>query len=279
MAIPHECWADYAFKAPRYGQHTSNLVEQQNWVYIQAREKPVLDMFTHIWRDMQGKLFRRSLAATATMTPLSINATLLYRQAEDSARLFDVVPSSYTSGLVFLRQDSNIGFKVELFFGQGEAESTGSCTCGKFQNDRMPCPHGLAFLHQQRFAPMQFIAQFNTKDAWMATYQQPLPTLLQSDLKIDMSVLPPLVKKKRGRPQKKRREQGQGAGGGPGAGSQNNGAGPLAAAAAAPAPLPVVQAAGVRQARQRRRFQPWVYIVDVPRLQAEVHSRTRSGAV
>jgi hypothetical protein len=98
-----------------------------------------------------------------------------------------------------------------------------------------------------------------------------------------MNILPPLVKQRRGRPQKKWREQGQGGGANTAAGLQNNGAGPLGPAGAAPAPMPAAPAsqpvvpAVVR--RQRRRFQPWVYIVDVPRLQAEVRSRTRSGAV
>lgn len=57
MEIPHVYWADYAFPAPRYGQHTSNLVEQQNFVYLQAREMPVLDMCVFIWNDIQRKAF------------------------------------------------------------------------------------------------------------------------------------------------------------------------------------------------------------------------------
>jgi hypothetical protein len=51
IEIPHKHWADYAFPAPRYGQRTSNLVEQQNHVYLQPREMPILDMCTAIWKD------------------------------------------------------------------------------------------------------------------------------------------------------------------------------------------------------------------------------------
>lgn len=55
--IPHQFWADYAFPSMRYGQRTSNLVEQQNNVYRQAREKPILT--AHLGRRHGEKMCSR----------------------------------------------------------------------------------------------------------------------------------------------------------------------------------------------------------------------------
>lgn len=275
--MPHSYWADYAFPRARYGQHTSNLVEQQNWVYLQAREMPVLDMFAHIWNDMQGKIYRRFLAAQSSPTSLSIIATTLYRQSDDSARSYDAIPSSRFSGLVYLRQDSQKEFKVDLHVIGGKW--SGSCSCGRFQNDRLPCPHGLALIHELKdVPPLHFIDQFWTKEAWCATYSQPLPAVLRSELVIDESMEPPAKKKQRGRPQKKRREQGE--------------SGPASQALPIEGDVEVDEFQGIesvhesaeedgREAEDTQRTRPskshWVYVVDIPQVEKEITSRTRSG--
>ena len=61
-AIPHHQWADYAFSGRVYGQSTSNLVKQQNFVFPKARELPVLDMLLHIWQDQLNKVLKEEKA-------------------------------------------------------------------------------------------------------------------------------------------------------------------------------------------------------------------------
>jgi hypothetical protein len=251
-------------------------VEQQNWVYLRARELPVLDMMIHIWKDMQGKLFKRLQAAESAATSLSTHATLVYRQNEDSARLYDAIPTAYTAGLVYLRQDPSKEFKVNLYNQQ--VDWSGCCSCGKFQNDRMPCPHALALIHQLRLAPLRFIAPFYFKTAWVATYQQELPPLLRSSVSHDKSIIPPAMKQKGGgRPQKKRREQGSQAVSSQAVGGTTE----MAAATAEPiqaiATQSSVTAITTTLRKKRPKRNPWVYVVDVPRLQEAVNSRTRSG--
>ena len=86
--IPHECWADYAFHAHRYGQRTSNLVEQQNNVYREAREKPILDLLQHIWDDTMEKRYQRELKAQAEVGQLSTPASEKRRKDQDDSMLY-----------------------------------------------------------------------------------------------------------------------------------------------------------------------------------------------
>jgi hypothetical protein len=250
------------------------MVEQQNWVYIQAREKPILDMFTDIWKDMQGKVYQQHKEAEESTASLAPNATLLYRQAEDSARLYTAIPSSSTKGLVFLRQKPELEYIINLFLPSNTGWH-GTCTCGKFQNDRMPCAHALALIHELRLAPLQFIDQFHTRHALLSSYSKPLPPLLRSDLELDTSIVPPAVKRRRGRPQKKRREQGAMPSQGAPASSSD-----LSAVQFIAEPLASASSdAAAGEAKKRQRFNPWVYIPDIPQVEQVVTSRTRSGAL
>lgn len=153
-------------------------------------------MFIHIWKDMQGKLFKRLQAAELAGTSLSTHTILVYRQNEGSARLYNTIPTSYTAGLFNLRQDNSVEFKVNLF-NQAE-EGSGSCSCGRFQNDRLPCSHRLALIHQLRLAPLRLIASFYTKPSWVAIYQQELPPLLRSSLSFGESILPQQLNRRGG---------------------------------------------------------------------------------
>jgi hypothetical protein len=169
-------------------------------------------MFTQIWKDMQGKLYKRRIEAEETPSTLTTNAMLLFRQAEDSSRIYDTTPSPPTSALVFMRRDPSQEFSIRLIF-PGTVTATnrqwmGTCSCGRFQNDCMPCPHALAFIHDLKLAPLQFIHHFFTKEALLATYRGVMPPLLCSNLQLDESIIPPAVKTRRGRPQMKRQEQG-----------------------------------------------------------------------
>lgn len=201
--IPVQYWADYAFPASRYGQRTSNLVEQQNNVYRLAREKPILDMLQHIWDDAMGKRYRRSEKAQNTMGYLSEWASNKRREEQDNSRVYRSHQSSATSGRVFSSMDARDEAIVTLI-----DRSRGTCTCKSFENDQRPCVHAWAFLDDQRRDATPFFASFYTRLEWIATYCQPLPPILLSELVADPTVLPPKVKVQLGRLQVKRKEAG-----------------------------------------------------------------------
>lgn len=201
--IPHQHWADYAFPTLRYGHYTSNLVEQQNWVYLQAREKPVLDMLQHIWNDMLAKLFNRKVTAETQPGPLANEALLQFRQAEDNARMYDTLTSSRSLALVSLRRNRQLEFVVRL----DERTGRGDCTCGRFQNDLQPCEHGHAVVDQLNIPSLRFVAKFFTQTAWIKTYTALLPPILRSTHCLLKSCFNHLARRRKGEglPQRARR--------------------------------------------------------------------------
>jgi len=195
-------WADYAFPVPRYGQYTSNLVEQQNWVYLKARELPVFEMLQHIWADMMAKVFKRGEDAKAGISVLPPRLHDIFRIERDNARHHEVVPSSRTQALVTSCVNRWQQHTVTLDYSTG----AGSCTCGHFQNEWRPCEHGHAFLELLREPSIAYVSNVYTRGAWIATYSQVLPPIRCNDLEFDSDVMPPATKKRQGRLAKKRFE-------------------------------------------------------------------------
>lgn len=201
QGIPREKWADHAFPVPRYGQRTSNLVEQQHNVYKDARYMPVLDMLRHIWKNTMSKCYERNEEANKAIGPLSTDATKRLRQDQDSARMYERQHSSTTTARVFATRNPQVEHIVRL-----TVNTTDTCTCGDFQKNQQPCTHACSFLDSSQRASLPFVARFHTKNAWSAIYSYPLPPILSRDLQPSDSSLPPLPYKRRGRAQKKRRE-------------------------------------------------------------------------
>jgi hypothetical protein len=164
---------------------------------------PVIDMLLHIWKDVQRKVFdRHQQAAAATLAgPFSSHIEDLYHHDDRSSRIYDACPSSPELGLVQSLREPEHEFKVCL------QRTRWSCTCGDFQNNLRPCAHAFALIHRLRLAPINFIASFHTSAAWRQTYVLFLPPVMRSELSTS-TVLPPALKRKRGRPKKKRMEQG-----------------------------------------------------------------------
>jgi hypothetical protein len=179
-------------------------VEQQNFVYLQPREMPVLDMSLYFWNDVQRKVFERSQTSAVATGAFSSYINNQYQHDDASSRIYIATPSSQSLGLVSSQRDPRQEFRVQLGLN-----GLGTCTCGLFQDNLRPCAHAIAFIHQVYGAPLDYIAKFHTRAAWSSTYLCPLPPILSAALRSDELLLPPAMKKKRGRPQKKRMEEGR----------------------------------------------------------------------
>lgn len=201
--IPQQFWADYAFPSMRYGQRTSNLVEQQNNVYRQAREKPILDMLQHIWDDAMEKRCVREEKASKVASVLSTWANNKKREEQDDSRVYRSRRSSNMAARVFSSRDHHDEYEVTL-----DGIGQGTCSCGAFQNDLRPCRHAWAFLDNLQQDGTRYFASFYQTSSWNATYQQPLPPIIVTSLAPDPLVLPPKIKVQRGRREKKRKEAG-----------------------------------------------------------------------
>ena len=108
-----------------------------------------------------------------------------------------------TSARVFSSRDPRDEHIVKLNNSHG-----GTCTCGRFQNDFLPCKHAWAFLDHLRRDGSPYFASLHTRAAWLASYATPLPPELLSELVPDPTVLPPKTKVQLGRHEKKRKEAG-----------------------------------------------------------------------
>ncbi|XP_019224608.1 PREDICTED: uncharacterized protein LOC109206249 [Nicotiana attenuata] len=86
----------------------------------------------------------------------------------------------------------------------------GTCSCGKFQMDELPCPHAWAVLKNQQLKPGQYCSFYYKKDKLLRTYEFPvnpmpdeslwvIPTEVMEDV-----VLPPKGRRNAGRPRKER---------------------------------------------------------------------------
>ncbi|XP_019234447.1 PREDICTED: uncharacterized protein LOC109214928 isoform X2 [Nicotiana attenuata] len=86
----------------------------------------------------------------------------------------------------------------------------GTCSCGKFQMDELPCPHAWAVLKNQQLKPGQYCSFYYKKDKLLSTYEFPvnpmpdeslwvIPTEVMEDV-----VLPPKGRRNAGRPRKER---------------------------------------------------------------------------
>lgn len=162
----------------------------------------VLDMFVTIWENVQEKVYSRLQKAQAFAGPYSEYIAPIIKHDLKASRVFRARVSSPSLGLVFSRQDRHKEFRIQLLGG-----GNGTCSCGLFQNDKRPCPHALAFINHLGLAQNDYIASFHMANAWIGTCIQPLPPVMVSTLLSEPTIMPPLKKRKRGRPKKKRSER------------------------------------------------------------------------
>jgi len=86
----------------------------------------------------------------------------------------------------------------------------GTCSCGKFQMDELPCPHAWAVLKNQQLKPGQYCSFYYKKDKLLRTYEFPVNPMPDESLWVipievmEDVVLPPKGRRNAGRPRKER---------------------------------------------------------------------------
>ncbi|RPA71512.1 hypothetical protein BJ508DRAFT_315543 [Ascobolus immersus RN42] len=148
-----------------YGFRTSNIVESLNSLFLEEREMPIVVMLDAILHRVMDRRFERlqvanKLIAAGQQFPpsmLKVLATFEFHTARNN----QVERSSIREGKV--TEDA----LVEVTFGRMERRErtvlldytnmTGSCTCGRFQENGIPCGHALAFMTHVGAVPYAFI--------------------------------------------------------------------------------------------------------------------------
>ncbi|XP_019242054.1 PREDICTED: uncharacterized protein LOC109222107, partial [Nicotiana attenuata] len=163
---------------------TSNIAESINAANKDARELPVMRLLEYMTNLLQQWNNKNRKSAMETSTELGEK---------------DVRPATEQLYTVFEGVRRNIVCLEE-----------GTCSCGKFQMDELPCPHALAVLKNQQLKPGQYCSFYYKKDKLLRTYEfpvNPMPDeslwVIPTEVMEDM-VLPPKGRRNAGRPRKER---------------------------------------------------------------------------
>ena len=115
---------------------TSNITESLNSVILEAREKPILEMFEHIciqlmeWYDKRRKIY----LPETTQIIVSHAAKKIQDLMAFQARHYHIASANDTVYEIFsLEHSKNYVIKLEYM----------TCTCYQWQSTGIPCSHAI----------------------------------------------------------------------------------------------------------------------------------------
>jgi zinc finger SWIM domain-containing protein 3 len=198
-AIPFEMWARYAVKNPRFAHVTSNIVESINSAWLlDVREEPILHALDRIWTIMMGKFHSRHTRKFSKSRDYTDWAqTYINRQSMES-RFYKVIQSS---AYVFQVTRSGKSSTVDLI--------SEICSCGEFQDLKLPCRHAIASIVHARYGINAYIHEVYMKTTYYKTYAAAFAPINNQYLLSDEECGPCAFKKPKGRPAKNRRQHGK----------------------------------------------------------------------
>jgi len=161
-----EHWAELYFPGRRYGHMTSDIVESLNAAILQARDKPVLQMFEHTrvqlmeWYEKRRKI--DALGTTPESQIIASHAAKKIQELRDwQARRYRIVSANDTIYEIFsLENTKNYVVKLEYM----------TCTCFQWQSTGMPCSHAINVILARKEDPQTYVQAFLSLDAYRRTY-------------------------------------------------------------------------------------------------------------
>ncbi|XP_019238133.1 PREDICTED: uncharacterized protein LOC109218234 [Nicotiana attenuata] len=192
-------WSRAYSKVKRSIVMTSNIAESINAANKDARELPVMRLLEYMTNLLQQWNNKNRKSAMETSTELGEKYDKLLRENLIASEQMTVRPATDQLYTVLEGVRRNIVCLEE-----------GTCSCGKFQMDELPCPHAWAVLKNQQLKPGQYCSFYYKKDKLLSTYEFPvnlmpdeslwvIPTEVMEDV-----VLPPKGRGNAGRPKKER---------------------------------------------------------------------------
>ncbi|KAK0588246.1 hypothetical protein LWI29_036634 [Acer saccharum] len=142
MNVGPERWSRAYSPVPRYRLMTSSIAESMNSCLVHARQMPITTMVEYIREMIQKWFYKRRTKVEKTRTQLTPRATALIKARNYDSEKYTVCPIDLVN---FNVKDGNKDGLVNL--------SEKTCSCMKFQVDKLPCRHALAAI---RFAKKPF---------------------------------------------------------------------------------------------------------------------------
>lgn len=193
-SIPASTWAASAFPLPRFGHVTSNISESMNNWIEEARERTPYEMFKFMVKKIGIVIFERKTKynkMTSDLIPTILNKL---KKAIEIGRRMPV--TSFSDSLFEVEDgESKIGRVVNL-------ESL-ECSCGYFQEHKLPCSHVAAVIAEKGLSVENYCAPGYFTATLKAAYQATIIPVDISKLK-PSQLLPPSFIPQKGRPKKLR---------------------------------------------------------------------------
>ncbi|XP_070022631.1 uncharacterized protein [Nicotiana sylvestris] len=196
--VGYERWSRAYSKVKRSMVMTSNIAESINAVK-DARELPVMRLPEYMTNLLQQWNNKNRKSAMETSTELGEKYDKLLRENLIASEQMTVSPATEHLYTVFEGVRRNIVCLEE-----------GTCSCGKFQMDELPCLHAWAVLKNQQLKPGQYCSFYYKKDKLLRTYEFPVNPMPDESLWVipievmkDV-VLPPKWRRNAVRPRKER---------------------------------------------------------------------------
>ncbi|KAK6909213.1 hypothetical protein I203_103230 [Kwoniella mangroviensis CBS 8507] len=172
-------YSDYAFPHAQYGLTTSNAAEQVNAWILTQRSSNIVTLYNHIWCLMSDHFITRSEDAHQREEHFIAIATEKLESAMFDRDGYDV-------------RSTRGRHNNQIIIGRVQPTSGSVDDCQRMK---------------ERIDSMFLVPDFYTTSTWRQCYSMPFPLFTTNNLE-ELSVVPPLVKKGRGRQKKKRGMRG-----------------------------------------------------------------------
>ncbi|KAA0032136.1 MuDRA-like transposase [Cucumis melo var. makuwa] len=192
-------WSRVHCPERRYNMMTTNIAESMNSILKEPRDLPIASFLENVRALLQRWFWERREEGIKVTSTLTKWAELVIQKKQEGALTMKVNPiDCYQFHVKNLDKEEVVNLQTK------------ECTCKEFQAEKLPCSHVIAAARDRNINVYSLYANYYTNECLLAAYAEAVyPVGNQSDWKtsedyVHMTVLPPKVVKRVGRPKKKR---------------------------------------------------------------------------
>ncbi|KAA0067351.1 MuDRA-like transposase [Cucumis melo var. makuwa] len=192
-------WSRVHCLGRRYNMMTTNIAESMNSILKEPRDLPIASFLEYVRALLQRWFWERREEGIKVTSTLTKWEELVIQKKQEGALTMKVNPiNCYQFHVKDLDKEEVVNLQTK------------ECTCKEFQAEQLPCSHAIAAARDHNINVYSLCANYYTNECLLAAYAEAVyPVGNQSDWKtiedyVHITVLPPKVVKRVGRPKKKR---------------------------------------------------------------------------
>ncbi|KAL0533306.1 hypothetical protein IC582_030119 [Cucumis melo] len=192
-------WSCVHCPGRRYNMMTTNIAESMNSILKQPRDLPIASFLEDVRALLQRWFWEHREEGIKVTSTLTKWAELVIQKKQEGALTMKVNPiDCYQFHVKDLDKEDVVNLQTK------------ECTCKEFQAEQLPCSHAIAAARDRNINVYSLCANYYTNECLLTAYTEAVyPVRNQSDWKtsedyVHMTILPPKVVKRVGRPKKKR---------------------------------------------------------------------------